>query len=67
MITVTRARTEGMSPMKVRIEFTLGIDIRAWAAEYGTGTTASVVRADVHTYIRNLVAEALDGLGHLDD
>lgn len=47
--------------MKVAITLTLDIDPETWDLMYGTGTTATEVRADVKRYVREQVAGSAAG------
>lgn len=51
--------------MKVKIEFTLDVDVEAWDANYFTGTVPADVREDVRTYVFHGVMEQLRELGVL--
>lgn len=51
--------------MKVRVSFTVDIDVDEWMANYGI--ERDDVRADVQTYVQNGVIEHLRGLGLLGD
>lgn len=52
-------------PLKVKIEFTVEIDMAAWVMNYGTPNSPVVVRADVREYARNEVIEQLRHVGVL--
>ena len=51
-----------MTPVKVTVTITVTVDPEAWDEQYGTGTTAALVKADVKRYVANSVAnlEAID-------
>lgn len=52
--------------MKVRISFTVDVDAAAWSVEYGTGTTAEDVRADVRQHAEDSVVSHFDSMGVLN-
>jgi hypothetical protein len=51
--------------MKVKIEFTLDIDVDAWMTDYGL--TADEVRDDVRAYAKQTVTEHFRDQGYLTD
>lgn len=48
--------------LRVRVSFTVEIDREAWNMNYGTGTDAAAIRADVQTYIENGARDQLSDL-----
>lgn len=51
--------------MKVKVSFTLDVDVQAWAAEYGIDPAE--VRADVRNHTEQGVRDQLGGLGLLNE
>jgi hypothetical protein len=52
-------------PITVRVTIQVPINVEAWNDNYGTGTAAKAIRADVKEYVHSLVWEQLHGLGVL--
>lgn len=50
---------------KVRISFTLDIDVETWATEYGTEPTVRAVAADVREHVASGVHAHMETLGVL--
>ena len=51
--------------MKIRVSFTVDLDARGWAAEYGLD--ASEVREDFQRYVADGITGELDSRGLLAD
>ena len=49
--------------MKIKIEFTVDVDVDAWELNYGTNRNE--VRDDVKGYIKNIALSQLDVVGVL--
>ena len=47
--------------MKIIVKLAVEIDPENWDQDHGTGTSAAAVRADVRSYVENLVHEYLRG------
>jgi hypothetical protein len=52
--------------MRISVTLSLDVDPEAWDLEYGTGTAAKDVRADVQAHVRGTVHEHFRELGVLD-
>lgn len=46
--------------MKVRVEFTIDINVEAWDAAYGTGTDREVVRRDVKEHLEHNARQSIE-------
>ena len=60
---MTKHVVDGVSLLPVKIEFTIHVSAEDWDLNFGTGTSAAAVRADVKSRVPYLTAGQFDSDG----